>query len=71
MVRTADHKLVFVEETGEPVQLFDLQADPHENLNVVGRGDYRKDRDELMENLVTPFLSAALARPGPRMPGQR
>ena len=47
------------------------QADPHENLNVVGRGDYRKDRDELMENLVTPFLSAGLARPGPRMPGQR
>ena len=71
MVRTADRKLVFVEETGEPVQLFDLQADPHENLNVVGRGDYRKDRDELMENLVTPFLSAGLARPGPRMPGQR
>jgi arylsulfatase A-like enzyme len=65
MVRTADRKLVFLEDTGEPVQLFDLQADPHEDLNVVGRGDYRKDRDELMENLVTPFLSPGLAKPGP------
>jgi arylsulfatase len=65
MVRTADHKLVFLEDTGEPVQLFDLRADPHEDLNVVGCGDYRKDRDELMENLVTPFLSPGLAKPGP------
>lgn len=65
MVRTADRKLVFLEDTGEPVQLFDLQADPHEDLNVVGRSDYRKDRDALMENLVTPFLSPGLAKPGP------
>jgi arylsulfatase len=65
MVRTAGHKLVFLEDTGEPVQLFDLLADPREDLNVVSRGDYRKDRDELMENLVTPFLSGGLERPGP------
>ena len=64
MVRTADRKLVFLEDTGEPVQFFDLEADPHEDLNVVGRSDYRKDRDELMENLVTPFLSQGSAQQG-------
>jgi hypothetical protein len=65
MVRTADRKLVFLEDTGEPVQLFDLQADPHEDVNVVCRSDYRKNRDELMESLVSPFLSPGLAKPGP------
>ncbi len=64
MVRTLGRKLVFVEDIGEPVQLFDLQADPHEDLNVVGRSDYRKDRDELMATLVTPFLSPGRVRPG-------
>ena len=37
MVRTAGHKLVFVEDTLEPVQLFDLAADPLEDVNVVSR----------------------------------
>jgi hypothetical protein len=53
----------FTEEAGHAVTQH--LADPHEDLNVVGRSDYRKDRDELMENLVTPFLSPGLAKPGP------
>lgn len=65
MVRTAEYKLVFVEDTLEPVQLFDLAADPLEDVNVVGRSDHRRTRDTLMETLVAPFLAPGLVRHGP------
>lgn len=65
MVRTQGHKLVFLEDTGEPVQLFDLGADPLEDVNVVGRGDHRQARDALMESLVGPFLAPGPVRHGP------
>lgn len=65
MVRTAEYKLVFVEDTLEPVQLFDLVADPLEDVNVVGRSDHRRTRDTLMETLVAPFLAPGLVRHGP------
>jgi choline-sulfatase len=63
MVRTAGHKLVFVEDTLEPVQLFDLAADPLEDVNVVSRGDQREAREALMGDLVGPFLAPGPVRP--------
>ena len=63
MVRTARHKLVFVEDTLEPVQLFDLAADPLEDVNVVSRGDQREAREALMGDLVGPFLAPGPVRP--------
>jgi arylsulfatase len=62
MVRTPARKLVYVTDTLEPVQLFDLAADPLEDVNVVGRGDYREARDALMNDLVIPFAGGG--RPG-------
>jgi choline-sulfatase len=62
MVRTRAHKLVFVADTREPVQLFDLAADPLEDVNVVARGDYREAREVLTNDLVIPFADGG--RPG-------
>jgi choline-sulfatase len=62
MVRTNAHKLVYVADTLEPVQLFDLAADPLEDVNVVARGDYREAREALMNDLVIPFAGGG--RPG-------
>jgi arylsulfatase len=65
MVRTPRYKLVFVEDRLEPVQLFDLAADPLEDVNVVERSDHRQARDALMEALVVPFLAPGPVRRGP------
>lgn len=51
MWRSDCHKVIIDEMTGEPVQMFDLCADPFENHNLVGVAGY--------ENLVAR-LSAAL-----------
>jgi arylsulfatase len=65
MVRTPAHKLVFVEDTGEPVQLFDLATDPLEDANLVSRDDQHQARDALMSTLVTPFLAPGPVQHGP------
>jgi arylsulfatase A-like enzyme len=64
MVRTFTHKLVFVEDTHEPVQLFDLGADPTEDTNLVHDVAHRGVRNGLMETLVEPFLAPGPVRPG-------
>ncbi len=63
MVRTPGHKLVFAEDTGEPVQLFDLAEDPLEDANLVSSDAHRETRDALMGTLVRPFLAPGVVRP--------
>lgn len=63
-MRTASHKLVVKEDTAEPVQLFDLQADPEEDVNVVGHRDRREVRDRLMGEHMAPFLAAGRVEAG-------
>jgi arylsulfatase len=65
MVRTSSHKLVFVEDTHEPVQLFDLGADPTEDIDLVNDVAHRGVRNRLMETLVEPFLAPGRVRLGP------
>src|SRR5262249_9749905 len=55
-------KLVVWEATSEPVQLFDRDADPSEDRNVIGDPAYAQARDDLMSRIVTPFLAGAPAR---------
>jgi choline-sulfatase len=70
MVRTPGHKLVFAEDTGEPVQLFDLAEDPLEDANLVSSDAHRETRDALMGTLVRPFLAPGVVRPaGPAPAG--
>lgn len=57
------HKLVVYENTMEPVQLFDLAADPKEDRNVVGNPDYAKILNEMMETDVRPFFATKPLRP--------
>jgi arylsulfatase len=64
MVRTLSHKLVFVEDTHEPVQLFNLGADPTEDTNLVHDVSHRGVRDGLMATLVEPFLGGHPVRLG-------
>lgn len=53
MWRTDQYKLVFDQVEGVPVQVFDLDADPLENHNLVGiRG-----REALIDDLVTSLTS--------------
>jgi arylsulfatase len=65
MARTSRYKLVVLEDSLEPVQLFDLAADPLEESNVVHAGEYRATLDDLMEAYVAPFLAPGATRPGP------
>lgn len=60
MVRTREHKLVFLEDDLTPCQLFDLVADPQESQNVVASQSCSAVRDELIDSLVAPFMG-----PGP------
>jgi arylsulfatase len=62
MVRTQEHKLVFMADTLEPVQLFDLGADPLEDANVVASADQRPARDALLRDVVAPFYRRVVQR---------
>jgi arylsulfatase len=62
MVRTQEHKLVFVADTLEPVQLFGLGADPLEDLNVVASAGQRPARDALLRDVVAPFYRRVVQR---------
>ncbi len=67
MVRDARHKLV-VDDAGRDLQLFDLQADPGETLNLAGRPDQREHTRRLRETLLR-WLLATQAPQGPgRLP---
>ncbi len=65
MVRTPTHKLVFHEDTLEPVQLFALDEDPTEDVNLVRDGSARDVLEELLETRVRPFLKNGRRKPGP------
>jgi arylsulfatase len=71
MVRTPSHKLVFVEDSHEPVQLFDLDDDPHEDTNLLLRGNSPHLTDRLMKDVVWPFLAPGPVRLGSPNVGQR
>jgi arylsulfatase A-like enzyme len=65
------YKLVVWEERREPVQLFDLVADPAEDRNVVDEPEYSAVRAEMIERFVRPFLAHAPVRLGPPMVERR
>lgn len=66
MVRTPTHKLVFTEDTYTPVQFFDLQADPREEINHVNdSGQPEELRDAMELELVKPFLERGRTKLGP------
>lgn len=63
MFRTASEKLVVYEDTGEPMQYFDLSNDPLEDENLVGKG-VADDRIEAMQARYSrPFLAIRPVRP--------
>jgi len=63
MFRTATHKLVVYEDTVEPMQFFDLEADPHEDRNLVGTGADGGMIERMMDAYARPFLSVRPVRP--------
>lgn len=64
MFRTEHHKLVVYEETGEPVQLFDLNDDPDENRNVLHDPAYAPVVREMVDRYVSPFFGRQPSGPG-------
>ena len=63
MFATDRYKLVVFEDTKEPAQLFDLQQDPDENVNVVADPGYADVIDQMMRDHVEPFLATPPLRP--------
>ena len=63
MFATDRYKLVVFEDTKEPAQLFDLQEDPDENVNVVADPGYADVIDQMMRDHVEPFLATPPLRP--------
>ncbi|MGQ9699243.1 MAG: sulfatase-like hydrolase/transferase, partial [Armatimonadota bacterium] len=51
------HSTVYVER-----YLYDLAADPHEQVNLVGRSDYRSVADELRDRLLARMEAAGETR---------
>ena len=64
---TERHKLVVDEDAVTPCQLFDLEADPDEDHNLLPDPLAAPVVDELMESYVRPFLSTRPARPHPSL----
>ncbi len=60
---TEQNKLVVDEDALAPCQLFDRQADPLEDHNLVADPEAKHVVDELMETYVRPFLATAPKRP--------
>lgn len=63
MFRTSRHKLVVFEDTLEPMQFFDLDADPHENRNLVGVPGAAAAIEAMMAAYARPFLRIRPIRP--------
>ncbi|MXY87500.1 MAG: sulfatase-like hydrolase/transferase, partial [Dehalococcoidia bacterium] len=63
MFATDRYKLVVFEDTKEPVQLFDLQEDPEENVNVVADPAYADVVAQMLSDHVEPFLATPPKRP--------
>jgi len=63
MFRTARHKLVVYEDTLEPMQFFDLEADPLENRNLVGTGADGGMIERMLADYARPFLRIRPIRP--------
>lgn len=61
MFRTERHKLVVWEPDAQPVQLFDLAADPAEDDNLLASPAGRAIAADLMHRLVRPFLQEEAA----------
>lgn len=62
MWRTERYKLVVHEPSEQPAQLFDLKADPAEDVNLVTSPVHQEILRELMDSHVRPFLAAAPAK---------
>ena len=60
---TERYKLVVDEDARTPCHLVDLDADPHEDGNVLADPAYRSVVDDLMDAYVQPFLATPPARP--------
>lgn len=63
MFRTATCKLVVYEDTGEPMQFFDLEADPMEERNLVLSGGAEARIEEMQARYARPFLGIRPIRP--------
>jgi len=64
---TDRYRLVVDEDAGTPCQLFDLDQDPTEDVNLVADPALSEVLEELMEELVRPFLAIPPARPVPSL----
>jgi choline-sulfatase len=62
---TERYKVVVDEDRCEPCQLFDLEADPAEDENLVASTAHAPVLDDLMETHVRPFLKVTPTRPHP------
>jgi hypothetical protein len=58
MLATRRYKLVVHEESREPCQLFDLDSDPLEDMNLVQDRGHGKVLQELLQGYALPFLDA-------------
>lgn len=67
MFRTATHKLVVHEDDASPGQLFDRREDPLEDRNLVDDPAQAAVLDDLMHDVVRPFLSRPPLRPHPTL----
>jgi arylsulfatase A-like enzyme len=56
--RSDPHSTQYVER-----YLYDLAADPHEHVNLIGRADYRKIANELRDRLIARMVSVGEPRP--------
>jgi arylsulfatase A-like enzyme len=57
MVRTDQHKLCVDAINRQPIEQYDLGADPNELHNLIDNPAYAKLRGELINDVLAPMLS--------------
>ena len=62
---TDRYKVVVDEDACAPCQLFDLEEDPFEDMNLVLDPDAADVVEEIMDTHVRPFFRTSPARPSP------
>jgi choline-sulfatase len=61
MLRTPQYKYIYIlHQDGEDHQLFDMQANPNETVNLCNRADYREVVDTLKQRLFARFNPQAV-----------
>ena len=58
MLRTENHKLSIDAKSRQPIELYNLRADPNELHNLINNPDYSDVQQQLVTQILNPMLDS-------------